>query len=1704
MYRMRILFSPTIVNWYTMLRTYRPKIRVWDSSTQSTVHVFVGVTPSPVQTILKALEKKNVPTKEQEVLLQNHFGKDYSKVLAMEDPSPVKFHYETFYKDDTVNMFRKKLCYYLGLSSPNEMYIWYERDVSRDVAILYDFVQHIFKKESRVPYAQFRNATQDYFQLSLDADAFNMLERHEALKILIAANIKTVKESLCFRYLYNKYVEYVAWDPFYTQHKKDILTYSIQNTLSLLLQNFEPLEDTFHVVMNSPKLQSYLFPFGNANPLQPTDKSFIETVQKQENEILQTDIPDSLQQKTFVNYLHIKGNDVNINRKINVDLFFKQIKASAECPFIKVRLPVNVFYKVHTESLKTLSKEDIDKWTILNNTKDDRSYVTMKLAFYGRSYCTLTVYNDMSYHVKFNFSVKDKEDPKSIETFLQNTVNKYLSMFAECYPHTFLQTIPKNILYTSKEHDNVRVTQVIMTTNSSWAKEIKYVDFANTIRQQLFTYFNIIENADPNVLHLQYKKVNNYTKMNNMSSVIYQNLALPYEEQVQQLMFSFMISKEDAEKEIESWKIKHSVELKEEQEKIYAKMKHDAFVNVKIRMNNPFELRYLINGLTDLEMFEKIQYLIGTLLVLSSKKKKTKEDAKEAAELVELMTEKENQELHEKNVKFDEIDDQIVDLLDENDDDFGLDDFGLDDELFALEKQFAMNTGTKAAELVEPKSISKNNKNAVATPDPSDETSQGRNILDKLYEADRELFDYKMDDSLYSSTCGWVDRRQPVVVNKEELDKIQKEHPGAIQGYVKSGSTAELEEKNYYICPTVWCPKSRVALSVEEFEKAGNKCPMEGEKNIDLSAKYWQGLKDPRYPGFLNKFKHPKQLCVPCCFKRINKKRIAECTKEEKAKEAVVEDNDELMGNEKYIKGENYFPLENNRLGMLPSVLVSYFGFTHHGNRHDGTGLMTEKTQCLLRRGIRQSEQSFLECLVHILDNPTIKSVNDLLKQAVEVSLQNMATFLALENGRIMKMFINPNKSVHHLADFEEFKNWFLQQKEYIQKMSIGEVANELKDMHSYDSTRMFASDILREFMLYQSLQNYKEYLLNNDVPKRHELVIDLFMNYAQHHVNTQRLNVIVIDINPVSGKASIDCYVNKHASSIVDNKKPYVFILKKGTYYEPIYYVTNSNNQLTMTCQHMYSKTTLETKKMIDFYLLNCSNPDSKLSNEKLLLHLSNEGYKPKYIVIDYGYKACGVILHANIYVPFVDRENIFFAKHVQYKYLHEVPNFKCMKKEDDIRKVYESIRKFTKHSFYDIHHMVVRNEKIIGMYIDNGKVFVPIRLDSKTKESMYFRHGLFLLLGEEKDDIRTKMLESLYQDHDHLVMLRDAIAEHIDKNEDLRREIEFLQDPSNPFPDTYKRKKILQLLQPIVESNHTWDDKKLNQISDLILGKTKTLSNYIQQRIRRYAISEAEVLMDHSDIKRGKLLDLKAQVENPYQYLLTQVHQLSDAYIFEQEHNDDFSLTPVFAEKSTYKDLPVKFRKMLKGFSILDADESYHPGYILNAFLNASSILSSKNAISEDMYKAALQREIVRVYNIDGGPQEILENPWLQDYLVKQHGKMEPFPLEYILQGIDHMNYYPSILDIKLMARLSRVNLVISGRKTKKNPDAIEIIDHGSNYYMILLYSYDRFKVLNKFELFVMDHQFLFDKKDLGLEFATMIDKKKHVYEVNVDDNV
>jgi hypothetical protein len=151
----------------------------------------------------------------------------------------------------------------------------------------------------------------------------------------------------------------------------------------------------------------------------------------------------------------------------------------------------------------------------------------------------------------------------------------------------------------------------------------------------------------------------------------------------------------------------------------------------------------------------------------------------------------------------------------------------------------------------------------------------------------------------YATKCGWSARRQPIILTKEELDKINTYDEGIGQpsyyGIPLEYSTQDEEdgdsegnEKNthYYICPRYWNVPEERSVSQKEIDdkklhahivtKEEDYNPSNKEKYIiDLTSPlehFKTGKYTPYLPGFLKTLKTKSGKCLPCCFTGVKDK----------------------------------------------------------------------------------------------------------------------------------------------------------------------------------------------------------------------------------------------------------------------------------------------------------------------------------------------------------------------------------------------------------------------------------------------------------------------------------------------------------------------------------------------------------------------------------------------------------------------------------------------------------------------------------------------------------------------------------------------------------------------------------------------------------------------------------------------------------------
>ena len=453
----------------------------------------------------------------------------------------------------------------------------------------------------------------------------------------------------------------------------------------------------------------------------------------------------------------------------------------------------------------------------------------------------------------------------------------------------------------------------------------------------------------------------------------------------------------------------------------------------------------------------------------------------------------------------------------------------------------------------------------------------------RMERRDPVLFVKSMDDpkfKAYSRMCPSNVRRQPVILTEKEKERIDKEHPGSYSHAVKYGS--DPNKQFYYICPRYWCIKDNTSLTEEEVNAGvcggrdaiipakASKIP-KGKYIYEFNAKREHDDGNGNYlehaPGFLSKKKHPKGMCLPCCFKNWDapeqKRRRDSCaqSKEDKAtKPPPVKRQTSILADD-YIKDETKFPLEQNRWGVLPIILQNFLNVDKRNCALSGSKLAPFK-ECLLRHGVEvNKKQSFIACIAdlyvqYIKSNtiPTIKEMKEIIKNVVTLDV-----FMESHNGNLVQIF---SKESDEDINFENYR--------------------DSKMYKSLDMNNSLHREFLRNIIV--SHNNFKDYLDDDEILIDYKYLWDIVTNPGV--LFPSGINLVLLEITNYDTTQNVQliCPTNHYAKTFYNARKSSFILVKQGDYYEPIYLYEDTETQIKVQKTFSeYSKLAPNLKKILN-----------------------------------------------------------------------------------------------------------------------------------------------------------------------------------------------------------------------------------------------------------------------------------------------------------------------------------------------------------------------------------------------------------------------------------------------------------------------------------------------------------------------------------------
>ena len=454
-------------------------------------------------------------------------------------------------------------------------------------------------------------------------------------------------------------------------------------------------------------------------------------------------------------------------------------------------------------------------------------------------------------------------------------------------------------------------------------------------------------------------------------------------------------------------------------------------------------------------------------------------------------------------------------------------------------------------------------------------------LIKALKKADPKIFD---GPDNYSEQCQANNFRQPVVITKDEKANIDKlDYTSSADDYVEYGS--DPKNKNYYTCPRIWCPISKIPLTIEQLNKLNGRCPApHNEEPIHMyKDNYWRKSADtPHHVGFLANINSDK-LCMPCCGKKILKDdKLKQCTiyangenpedkgkppedkgkppedkgkpPEDKGKPPEPSDTKPKRGRKKSVKDsedekkskqETYIfdkqgILDANRYGLIPQDLHT---FLYPNTPYSDCSKSISTTECVVRKGQGHVKDFLLESIAHASG---FNSKINLIKHIVEIL--DPINYISLDNGHIFTAFMDDPIQFSHSNKTEIYNEWiayYNSNTKYSKMLNItlgnrGNKDNMYKNLENIK--------IMRQLIIFKSLKNFIKYL-RSDSNKNPQHFYDLM----------HRMGILLAIWHRNSGtSASLVCpgYTNLNELIYVSKKHEKVAMILEDTsdyFYEPL-----------------------------------------------------------------------------------------------------------------------------------------------------------------------------------------------------------------------------------------------------------------------------------------------------------------------------------------------------------------------------------------------------------------------------------------------------------------------------------------------------------------------------------------------------------------------
>ena len=1329
----------------------------------------------------------------------NYFVGNIESADASGFEKPYTIINDEIFFDDKASAIADKIAKHMctGHCNPWDVYMWVESKIDDRMGFANELARNMMRNKRNITGDEIVTMLRkiiDYDVEFTEEITYERIRHSDLYDILRKSSMNSVLRRLNFEYSVEINYEYIFN---VSPLRADVLDITdepkiFKDTSNTTIYEYLPvnnvinvmLRDDFAKYVESSTVTNFYFP-----PNVQSSRIVITTGNDALYSTIVQDI-DNYYEKSFYKKIFLSIYPIGPTVQTKLQSVFQNFVLDSVCPLIKHRSQSNTTYKVDIGSLMNVEKSIISIWTNEVVFGDKKESIVFKI-FYGDFFVTLALFPTMVYHVKLTFKSAQVDDMNYVLDRVLPFINHVLGKIRDMVT---VESIVNNITIPLLTHEMINKQNILEVNTVSIQNYRTKLPKLAEIKKRMAALGGVFYNlgndfrTEKDTLTYKYTRSNGYNPRLDIRTYIRENnRGKSKQELVDEITQIYKVRREAVQSIYDDF-------TSTENDNHRALLKSYEGLTVKLVRKNDFELLCGIKGSRIDNTI--LTHISGVVKALVLNDKVTAPDY-------------DTHVVVEQNEEFDPNE-----LLG-------------DDIPISIERE--------QHESFEDRQTLSDTDDATDDTTESSKESPGvfsvkKYILKRLKNADRALFDFDSTDKnykSYASLCASNAKRQPMVVSNDKLKEITAKYPGAITNVLKTGSTPEKAEEHAYICPKIWCTESEVAMTPQQFAKMG--CPHPNDKVLKLYND--NNENKPKFASFLDPSRHPKEMCVPCCFfvdhgNKLSgklKKRFAKC----KGKD-VHDTEEESM----YIKGL-VFPLEKNRYGRLPYTTAKYLDCLDcHKQPKTGT--------CFVRKGLQHNSQFFIACMVAILQIDDVHTPQEMVEY-VATHMQPY-DFVALNNGNTLRAFVDNTTSITNDAEqLQEFRDWFMSKTDYIARFNLGHLAKlfdkPTDQMQDHREMEQYA-ELQREYMVYASMMNFFNYM-RSDFTKGHDVLLQLF---SSEWINKQKLNIIVIEDDGVD-KVYAACPQHINVQHSAHRGSKCAIVLKYKDFYDTVYEISYVNGAFI-------EKNTFEPSQyekienLYKFYESSCSGLTEDLMR-------ANENH---VMVINAAFKGVGKITSDGYFIPY-EHDTPFYANDA---YVHENMIDKFI--VDKHQTVEESLRRLRTFGDTNFYGEAVAHKNGIGVIMGDGSTYVPVLTGDHT-DYMY-GHLTYLhvftdvkLPNRSQDYIEQwNMKQAAYNGYKKYIVLT-LLA-----NPEFRQEFEFIRFEHNPFPRQLRVEHMMKLVRRVSQIPNVLSVENNVRLADSLLFQDLTLLTS-----EEYVEKSDVVFLTQTQVDAGEL-DVLLKSKQPY----------------------------------------------------------------------------------------------------------------------------------------------------------------------------------------------------------------------------------------------